>query len=132
MNARHTTPSNPRSGILTILADAGLLLILIGTAIPLFSHHMFEITRWIFTGGTVITLAARIAERFASPGDSAAGANMRLRRLLRIRIWAAVMFGVAAVFMFLRNVGPTDWVAFTLAGAALTCYTSIMIPRVTK
>ena len=54
---------------------------------------------------------------------------LRLKRLRRIELWSAIMFAVAAVFMFLRNVGPTDWIAFTLAGGALTCYTSIMIPK---
>lgn len=107
-------------------ASTGLLLVLAGTALPLFSHTLFTITRWIFSAGALLCIAGRAMERF---GGSKEG-SLRLRRLKRIELWSAIMFGVAAVFMFLRNVGPTDWIAFTLAGGALTCYTSIMIPRV--
>ena len=53
-------------------------------------------------------------------------APLRLRRLVRMEVWAALIFVVGAVFMFLPG---TDWIAFTLAGGLLTIYTSIMIPR---
>lgn len=108
------------------IANAGLLLVLAGTALPLFSHSLFTLTRWIFSAGAILCMAGRVMERFGASHDG----PLRLRRLKRIEMWSAIMFGVAAVFMFLRNVGPTDWIAFTLAGGALTCYTSIMIPRV--
>lgn len=108
------------------IANIGLLLVLAGTALPLFSHTLFLTTRWIFSAGALLCVAGRAMERF-SPSVTR---SLRVRRLKRIEMWSAIMFAVAAVFMFLRNVGPTDWIAFTLAGGALTCYTSIMIPRV--
>ena len=112
------------------IANAGLILVLVGVAIPLFSHQMFLTTRWIFTAGAGLTLIGRVVDRFfsAHPADE----PLRAKRLRRIELWAALMFVAAAVFMFLRNVGPTDWIAFTLAGGALTCYTSIMISRSAK
>lgn len=112
------------------IANAGLILVLTAVAIPLFSHQMFLTTRWIFTAGAALTLAGRVIDRFfcSHPADE----PLRAKRLRRIELWAALMFVAGAVMMYLRNVGPTDWVAFTLAGGALTCYTSIMISRSSK
>ena len=109
------------------IANIGLLLVLAGTAIPLFSHTMFLTTRWIFSAGAILAFAGKLWGRIAAPAD--ASEPVRLTRMRRLEVWSALMFVVAAVFMFLRNVGPTDWIAFTLAGGALTCYTSLMIPR---
>lgn len=122
--ATHIPTSSQRTA--SWIANAGLLLVLAGTALPLFSHTLFPTTRWIFSAGALLCVSGRAIERF-SPTDTR---SLRIRRLKRIEMWSAIMFAVAAVFMFLRNVGPTDWIAFTLAGGALTCYTSIMIPRV--
>ena len=108
-------------------ANAGLLLVLAGTALPLFSHDLFMITRWVFSAGALLCLGGRAMDRMTSRTDTSE--PLRLKSLRRIELWRAIMFAVAAVFMFLRNVGPTDWIAFTLAGGALTCYTSIMIPK---
>lgn len=111
------------------LANAGLLLVLAGTAIPLLAHNLFTTTRWVFTAGAALTLLGRILQRLQ---PTAPDEPLRLRRLRRMETWSAILFAVAAVFMFLRNVGPTDWIAFTLAGAVLTLYTSIAIPRASK
>lgn len=131
MNQRkaHTSPSSPSPTLTAAawIANAGLLLVLAGTAIPLFSHTMFLTARWIFSAGALLAFAGKLTGRLAAPADPAE--PVRLTRMKRLEVWSAVMFVVAAVFMYLRNVGPTDWIAFTLAGGALTCYTSLMIPR---
>ena len=122
--------NDQKSSTLTLaawIANIGLLLVLTGTAIPLFSHTMFLTARWIFSAGALLALAGKLTGRLAAPADPAE--PVRLTRMKRLEVWSSLMFVVAAVFMFLRNVGPTDWIAFTLAGGALTCYTSLMIPR---
>lgn len=110
------------------LAVAGLILVMVATAMPLFSPSVFTTARIIFSIGAVLALAGRIMERVAAPTDE----PVRLKRMRRIDVWAAIMFVAAAVFMFLRNVGGTDWIAFTLAGGALTVYTSLMVPRISS
>lgn len=123
--------SNRPVNIARLIADTGLLLVLAGTAMPLFfpTTGMFLTTRWIYTAGAALCIAGRVIDRLRPAG---ADEPLRLRRLRRLELWSSVMFGVGAAFMFLRNVGATDWIAFTLAGGALTAYTSIMIPRLSS
>ena len=95
--------------IATILAMLGLLLIMAAVALPVLHVARTAVT-WTY-----------------------AGASLKLRRLLRMEIWTALVFVAGAVFLFLP-VKPgagegNDWIAFTLAGGVLTLYTSIMIPR---
>ncbi len=68
--------------------------------------------------------AALLAGRLLSP--TPAGASVRLRRLVRMEVWTALIFVAGAVFLFLPQAGGNDWIAFTLAGGVLTVYTSIM------
>lgn len=114
---------------LSWLGAVGLLLIMIGTAIPLlvsfYPALAGELYKYIYAAGAGITLLARLFMRYN-------GDNIRVRRLMRIEVWAAVFFVAAAVLMWLPmkyGVGRTDWIAFTLAGGVITIYTTIMIPR---
>ena len=53
---------------------------------------------------------------------------MRLRRLHRLEVWTGIIFCVGAAFLFFRLETLRDWLAFTIAGAALQIYTSVAIP----
>lgn len=111
-----------RSVVAMWVANGGLLLIMAGLCLPLLRAGG-DIYKYIFCCGAAMTLVGRLFE--ASP----AGVSLRVRRLVRMQLWCAILFCVAAFCMFYRGVGPTDWLAFTLAGGALHVYSSLMLPR---
>lgn len=104
------------------LMNVGLLLIMLGTAMPLLNPDSTAF-RYVYTAGAVIATACR----FITPGYQ--GKLLRVKRLARIEIWACIMFCVAAFFMWYPQGRPNDWLAFTLAGGVLIIYTAFMIPR---
>ena len=53
--------------------------------------------------------------------------DARLKRLHRIESWSAVFYCAAAFLLFYTH-ELRDWLAFTLAGAAIQIITSIAIP----
>lgn len=103
---------------------AGLILVCIGVLMPI-AGLGFVVARWIFAAGALMSLIGRFMNRYD-------GKSLRIKRLYRIEMWSSVFFCVAAFFMFYRGAGPTDWLAFTIAGGLILVYTSIMIPRVAK
>lgn len=107
----------------TVIAPSGLLLILAATLAAFFLMH----TAWaqtaypyVYSLGAVLVLLARIVTPRVS--------DMRLRRLHRLEVWTGIIFCVGAAFLFFRLETLRDWLAFTLAGAALQIYTSVAIP----
>lgn len=107
-----------------IIAPFALLLILLATAAPFFLRGYawaIDSYRYVFCAGAVILLAVRLLQRRTS-------SDMRLKRLYRLDTWVGVIFCVAGVFLFYPGAQLRDWIAFTLAGAALQAYTSIAIP----
>lgn len=114
--------SSRRTLMSNLLVTAGLLSIMTAAFLPLI-HTAALWTRYLYAFGAVLLLSGR----FVAPRIE--NAPIRLRRLIRIEIWTALIFVAGAVFMFLPSAGGKDWIAFTLAGGLLTVYTSIMIPR---
>ena len=115
-----------RNTLATPLAMTGLLLIMAAVAMPVLHVARTAVT-WVYAAGALLLIIGR----FMQPTPQ--GASLKLRRLLRMEIWTALVFVAGAVFLFLP-VKPgagegNDWVAFTLAGGVLTLYTSLMIPR---
>ena len=104
------------------LVTAGMMLIFAGMLLPLLGVDI-KTMRWIFAAGALINVAGRLFSPYK--GDS-----LRVRRLHRIESWSGIFFCVGAFFLFYPGAGPSDWLAFTLAGGAIVIYTSIMIPRV--
>lgn len=111
-----------RTNLSAVLSMAGLLVIMAASALP-FLHVERIVIAWIYAAGAACLLAGRII------GPVPEGAPLRLRRLLRMEVWTALVFVAGAVFLFIPGSGGNDWIAFTLAGGVLTIYTSIMIPR---
>ncbi|MCC8071956.1 MAG: hypothetical protein LIO90_09170 [Bacteroidales bacterium] len=103
------------------LAIFGLLLVGSGTLMPLLNFGI-PYNKYIYCTGAVALLVGRIAAPYR-------GSSMRVKRLSRIEFWSAVIFCVAGFFMFYEPAGVRDWLAFTLAGAVLQVYSSLMIPR---
>ena len=101
----------------------GMLLVAIGTVMPLFAQDMTNETfKYVYGAGAVLLLVGRLFSGYK-------GDNIRLKRLYRIESWSAIFFCVAVFFMFYERAGARDWLAFTLAGGAIQVYTSLMIPR---
>lgn len=106
------------------LTAVPLLLVVAGTAMPILGCQP-PLWKYVYSAGAVLLLIVRIITPYR-------GDNLRVKRLSRLESWSAIFFCVAAFFMFYKGAGPTDWLAFTLAGGAVQCYTSIMIPRAQK
>lgn len=108
------------------LVISGMLLIAAGIILPFFigiNNYTFKI---IYAAGALLLLVGRLL----APDHSK---NLRLRRLHRLESWSALIFCVGAFFLFYNQPGTPalrDTIAFTLAGAAIQIYTSIMIPRI--
>lgn len=120
-------PGNPgadkrRELLSTVMVTIGLMSIMVAAFLPLI-HINQGWTRYVYAAGTLVLLIGRLV------APRVKDAPLRLRRLLHMEIWTALIFGAGAVFLFLPSVGGKDWLAFTLAGAVLTIYTSVMIPR---
>lgn len=112
-----------QSSIVVWIVNIGLILIAVAALLPILRLGE-NFYRWIYAVGAAACLGGRLATISAFKGF-----DLRVRRLARMEFWAAIMFAVATFFMFYKGAGPTDWLAFTLAGAALQTYTSIMLPR---
>lgn len=113
-----------RPALAAIGVPVALLLIFAATLIPFFfmgNSTAKAIFPWIYTTGAVVLLLVRLFTPFQ-------GTDLRLKRLHRIESWVAIIFCVAAFFLFYNPYQLRDWLAFTLAGAVLQVITSIAIP----
>lgn len=107
-----------------LIVPFGLLLILLATITPFFLRDCrwaVDSFRYVYCAGAIIVLIGRIFQKRPATSD------LRLRRLYRLEVWIAIIFCVAGFFAFYSG-ELRDWIAFTLAGAALQAYTSIAIP----
>lgn len=107
-----------------IIVPVALLLVLGATAVPFFLHDI-ELARttfpYIFSAGALHLLLARLFTPYR-------GKDPQLKRLHRIESWSAIIFCVAAFFLFYNPYQLRDWLSFTLAGAVIQIITSIAIP----
>lgn len=124
MTIRKVQESHSRAVLSTWMANAGLLCVMVGTALPLLRVDG-DIFKWIYCVGALLTVVAKLMRPVAKHWPLPA------RRLMRVEIWAALMFCAGGFFMWYpaAGYGTTDWIAFTLAGAAILVYASLMIPR---
>lgn len=99
----------------------GLFALIVGLALPLIYGPQSMAYKYIFSAGAVITLVAR----FMTPYR---GDNIRVKRLSRILVWAALFFCAAGFFMF-YDPAARNWLALALAGALIQTYVSIVLPR---
>ncbi len=108
-----------------VAVPAGLLLILLATLVPFFLRNRewaVDTYKYVYAAGALVLLSARL---FSPSADT----DMRLRRLRRIESWSAIFFCVASFFLFYPGAELRDWLAFTLAGAAIQIFTSVAIPN---
>ena len=87
-----------------LIVPFGLLLILLATVAPFFLRdYEWALTsyRYVFAAGAVILLIARLMQRRTA-------SDLRLRRLYRLEVWVAVIFCVAAFFLFYPGASRLD------------------------
>lgn len=106
-----------------VAVNLGLLLVMTSILLPLF-HLAIGYVKWLLATGALLHLAGRVGAF-----GCYRSLPVRIRRLHRMELWAALFFVVAAVFMFIKVGRVTDCIAFILAGGATLLYTSLMIPR---
>ncbi len=100
----------------------GMILVMTGLAMPIVTGSFDTDTfRYIYAAGALLSLLGRL---FTPPYR---GNNLRLRRLLRLQSWSAIFYCVAAFFTFYDKTTLRDWIAFTLAGAAVQIIASVMV-----
>ena len=105
-------------------APIGLLAIAAATVVPLLSGPAAQTAVWyryLFGAGALWLLICRLFSRYNDNDD-------RLKRLRRIESWSAIFFCAATFFLLWPDAAMRDWLAFTLAGAAIQIYTSLAIP----
>lgn len=113
--------------IAPVLTPIGLLVVAVATMWPLIIQPealqpVMGIVwyKYLFAAGA----AAMLLGRLFTPNTAT---DMRLKRLHRLESWSAIFFCVAAFFLFYPEGKLRDWLAFTMAGAAIQVITSIMI-----
>ncbi len=102
-------------------ANGGMLLLLVAAVLPILRLGGNDVWRWLFAAGAVVVLICRIIQPKDAP-------TMRARRLKKMEFWSGVVWAVGAFFVFYPKAGPTDWLAFFLAGGVLEAYASLAMP----
>lgn len=113
-----------RPRLAAIGAPIALLVIFLATLVPfclMGNDTARDIFPYVYAAGALGLLIVRLFTPFR-------GKDIRLRGWHRIESWTAVIFCVAAFFLFYNPGQLRDWLAFTLAGAVLQAITSIAIP----
>jgi hypothetical protein len=110
--------------LLQWLTYGGLVVVCVGVLLPLIFGPQSVIFKIVFCVGAISTLIGRLLTKYN-------GKNLRVRRLLHIQVWSAVFY-CASGFLMWYSENPRDWLAFTLAGALIQCYVSLVLPRVLK
>lgn len=107
-----------------IVAPLGLLAVFAATAAPFFMRHLdwaMAAFPYVYGAGAFVVLAARLLSHY--PTD-----DRRLRSLYRLEKWSPAIFLAGVALLFYNPTTLRDWLAFTLAGAALQVYTGFAIP----
>ncbi|MDE7410790.1 MAG: hypothetical protein K2M94_01975 [Paramuribaculum sp.] len=124
---KNINDSNRRNAVCDWAFNAGLLLVLIGTALPLLKVDSAA-GSYLFCIGAVCAFLGRIFRK----ADKTL--PLRARRLMRMEVWATVVFCVGGVFRLFPQwgYGANDWLAFALAGGVLIVYATLMLPRAVR
>ena len=107
-----------------VVAPVGLILILLATASVFFLMNVDWAQKaypFVYSAGALLVLVSRLFSPYR-------GSDLKLRRLHRIEGWSGIFFCAAVFFLFYNQGQLRDWLAFTLAGAAIQIFTSIAIP----
>ena len=100
---------------MSLLSSAGLLLIAVAVVIPIVAGGFPEspLYKWLYSAGALVCIVASLFNR--APEN----ASVRERRWVRIEAWSSIFFCAATFFLWYPESSARDWLAFTLAGAAI-------------
>lgn len=113
-----------RPALAAVGAPLALIVIFAATLVPFFlmdNDVARAVFPYVYSAGALGLLTVRLFTPYR-------GKDLRLKRWHRTESWTAVIFCVAAFFLFYNPHQLRDWLAFTLAGAVLQAVTSITIP----
>ena len=113
-----------RPRLASVGAPMALLVIFLATLVPFLlmdNEVAREVFPYVYSAGALALLLVRLFTPFK-------GTDLKLKGWHRIESWTAIIFCVAAFFLFYNPHQLRDWLAFTLAGAVLQAITSIAIP----
>ncbi len=113
-----------RPRLAAVGAPMALLVIFLATLVPFLlmdNEVACEAFPYVYSAGALALLLVRLFTPFK-------GTDLKLKGWHRIESWTAIIFCVAAFFLFYNPHQLRDWLAFTLAGAVLQAITSIAIP----
>ena len=96
-----------------------MLVMLVMVTLPLLEVKE-DWMRWTYAVAAGITLIVRFTQRYE-------GNNLRIKRLYRMNIIAAVMFCISAGLTFYHT--GTDSIALLMAGAVLQIYATTVIGK---
>lgn len=109
-----------KNNVSDLIIMVALILMLVMAALPLFDINE-EWMRWAYAAGAGVIFVMRLTQRYS-------GENLRIKRLYRLNIVAAMMFCASAALTFF-SVGTGDWIALLMAGAVMQLYVSFMIDK---
>lgn len=106
--------SSSRGEICSLIGSIGLLLIALAVLVPVLKGSFDQALwyRYLYAAGALLSVGASLF-------NPSGGLDTRSRRWQRIESWSSILFATGAAFMFIPDQSPRDWLAFTLAGAAL-------------
>lgn len=106
----------------------GMLILAVMALLPLVGVQSALWMRVTYAGGAALVLVARLV----APG-APEGASLRVRRLHRLLVAAAVLFVTSAVLLFVPTMASgRDSLAFLMAGAIMQVYASTMLDKLNK
>ncbi len=113
---------NPK--IVNLLLCLGMLVLLGAAFLPIVGVN-WPWLRYAYATGAALTLVSQVL-------TPSADNSLRVRRLTRMNVWAAVLYCVSAACLFVHDASmQKSWVAFLLAGAVMQIYATMMISHLT-
>lgn len=108
--------------ILYTLSMIGFLMIAGSMIVPLVEGPYYDGSwyKYLYAAGALLMLIGALFSPFK-------GKDLRLKRLFRLQSISAIMFCVAAFFLFWPGATLRDWIAITLAAAVVRAYTNFAI-----
>lgn len=117
---------NTKHNIGNFLLCMSMTILLAAAVVPLFIIPMPAWQRWLMAAGAAGTLVAQFL--IPSPSD-----ELRVKRLTRMNVVAAIVYCIAAYCRFSSNFEmQRSWVAFLLAGAVIQIYATLMLSKLTS
>ena len=113
-----------KNKLLYKLIAVGMALILVAAVLPILQIH-WEGSRYMLAVGAAATLVLRLLLKYPK-------STTRIARLHRMENVAAMCYCVSAFFLFYPGAGPSDWLGFLTAGAALQIYATFTIDYLEK